>query len=394
MVLTDNAPEWVAKGLRAHVAAKGLKPRGSSVSCAWGSLGSQLVTLEVAVVHPDELGPSELRLWSSFQQRALLTRSPFLSATFVRAVGRARRDAQVAVVEVDHRIEAFLPFQRSGSLAMPIGWPANDLQGFVHSGAAFDAREVVRRARLRGWRFDHALADEAALSRYQYEGTRLDCPVIATDDFGAYLAGRSRRVRRVLGRVRADLEREVGPLSFEWHSTEPRDLATLIDWKSRRYEGSARLFGDHWATQLVEELATTVAADCTGVLSTLSAGSRLVAVELKLAGPQGVAGWFASYRSELARFSPGLMGLLLGVEAAVRQGITWFDLGYGQHDYKFRLATTSYPVAGGAVWASRAEELARALYRRLRTIGQASVTDEPGRSRAEAPDGAPHRRHP
>ncbi len=347
-----------------------------------------MVALEVAVVHPDELGPGEVRLWTSFQRRAPLTSSPFLSATFTQAVGRARRDARVAVIEVDHRIEAFLPFQVRRGMAMPIGWPANDLEGFIRSGVAFDARQVVRRAHLRGWRFDHALAEEAALVAHQYDGTTLDCPVIAADDFPTYLASRTRSVRRVAGRVRDDLERAVGPICFEWRSTDHRHLQTLIEWKSRRYEGVAKLFRARWAAQVVEELAMSEAEDCTGILSVLSAGSQLVAVELKLAGPEGVALWLPSYESQLARYSPGIIGLLASVEAAVGRGITWFDLGYGQHDYKLRLATTSYPVAGGAVWARRTEALARSLYRRL-------LVTRPGRwPPAGGPGEAPRKTRP
>jgi CelD/BcsL family acetyltransferase involved in cellulose biosynthesis len=53
------------------------------------------------------------------------------------------------------------------------------------------------------------------------------------------------------------------------------------------------------------------------------------------------------------------------VEEAANRGFTWIDLGYGQDHYKQRLANDSYPIAGGAVWASRVEGASRTIYRRL-----------------------------
>ena len=57
------------------------------------------------------------------------------------------------------------------------------------------------------------------------------------------------------------------------------------------------------------------------------------------------------------------MLILAVAEEAAARGISYYDLGYGQHSYKLRLANTSYPVAGGAVWVNRAEELVRRIYR-------------------------------
>ncbi len=52
-------------------------------------------------------------------------------------------------------------------------------------------------------------------------------------------------------------------------------------------------------------------------------------------------------------------------EEAANRGIARIDFGGGQDSYKFSLANASYTVAGGAVWASRWEQAARSLYRRL-----------------------------
>jgi CelD/BcsL family acetyltransferase involved in cellulose biosynthesis len=149
----------------------------------------------------------------------------------------------------------------------------------------------------------------------------------------------------------------------------------MIAWKSVRYDGARQLFSDPTTHHIVEELATTAGEDCRGVTSILLSGERPVAANFDLLSPSGLSGWFSAYDSELYRFSPGIVTLFAVAEEAARAGIVRFDLGYGQHDYKFRLANQSYAVAGGAVWVSRVEAAARRLYRRIHTSPpSASIT--------------------
>src|ERR1019366_7264692 len=139
--------------------------------------------MRVAVVQPGELGPSEAALWAKFQHTSPLSLSPFLSLTFAQAVARARSTARVAVVEENGKIEAFLPFElASKSIAIPIGWPMNDVQGFIGSGALLDARSVVRRAGLRAWRFDHAPLEQTALAPPHYHRTTFPSLVLDLTD--------------------------------------------------------------------------------------------------------------------------------------------------------------------------------------------------------------------
>jgi CelD/BcsL family acetyltransferase involved in cellulose biosynthesis len=168
------------------------------------------VSLQVSVITPSDLGPREIELWIQFQQRSHLTLNPFLSPTFARVVGRARDAARVAIIEVDGCIEGFLAFEAADGIARPIGWPANDLQGFIHSGITIEARAIVKLAGLRGWRFHHAIANQPELVGHQYSGLTLDCPVIIATDFDAYLASRSSSLRREFGRRQRGLERDYG----------------------------------------------------------------------------------------------------------------------------------------------------------------------------------------
>ena len=323
--------------------------------------------MRVTVVHPCELGIPELTLWKKFQHTSPLMASPYLSAAFARRVGQVRSNARVAVVEEDDGVVAFLPFEMTADrIGRPIGYPMNDLQGIISWPGGVDARLVIRKAGLRGWRFYHTPAEGRMLAPYHYEGTTIRCTVIdLTGGYDSYVSSRGGSGMRRTAEKRRSLERQLGQVRLEWNSSRPEHLSQLMQWKSSKYSSTRRmLFEDPDTLGIVEAMAASREEDCTGIVSVLFAGEQPVAVHLGLLGARGLSSWFPSYDSELSRFSPGLMMWLPIAEEAARQGITRIDFGYGQHDYKFRLANNSYPVAGGAVWASRIEERARGLYRR------------------------------
>lgn len=317
--------------------------------------------MQVTVVRPSDLGPAEADTWAKFQQNSSVTASAFFSLTFARAVGRARPAGRVAVIEQNGQISAFLPFETSITrMGMPIGYPMNNLHGFVSSGAPLDARRIIRQAALRGWRFISAPADQQALAPHQYLDAAAPVPVINLGAGQELQLNRRRKSRRAL-------EQQYGDISFQWHSLDREHLRRLLEWKAAKYAGTRKLLSsDPTALRIIEELAWAPDDDCRGVVSVLSAGDRAVAVHLGLLASWGLSGWFTSYDPGLSRFAPGTMLWHPLAAAAAQRGVARIDLGHGQENYKFALSNDSYPAAGGAVWASRAEAAARRLYRRLR----------------------------
>jgi CelD/BcsL family acetyltransferase involved in cellulose biosynthesis len=337
--------------------------------------------MRVSVVRPADLGPSEAGTWAKFQQNSPLTLSAFFSLTFAQATGRSRPNARVAVIEDNGQIEAFLPFEVSAAgPAIPIGYPMNDLHGFIGSGAPIDARWVIRKAGLRGWRFISAPTEQQPLVSHHYRGTVVQVPVINLRTGYESQLSQRRKSRRAL-------ERELGPISFEWHSCRPDHLRQLLEWKARKYGGTRKLFStDPTAYRVVEELAAAANEDCRGVVGVLYAGEQPVAAHLGLLGPWALSGWFMSYDPGLNRFAPGMMMWSPLAEAAAEHGIPRIDLGYGQDAYKFGLANDSYQVAGGAVWSSRSEAAARSIYRRLREKASSRLTLSAGKLRRQPPE--------
>src|ERR1700751_5816693 len=240
------------------------------------------------VVRPGDLGTAEAAQWRDFQHSTPEGHNPFMSFAYVQAVGRARANARVAVVEEDGKIAAFLPFELGAhGVGMPIGYPMNNLQGFIGSGVPVDARRVVKRARLRGWRFDSVPVDQSAFVPFHYEGTTVPKTVINLAKGTSHISSRKKDRRA--------LERQHGAVSLEWNSTEPAQIDRLIEWKSHKYHGTSLLFSDPTARSIVKELAASDSDDCRGVVSVLQAGLQPVAVHLGLLGPHSLVGWFMSF---------------------------------------------------------------------------------------------------
>jgi len=329
--------------------------------------------MRVTVVRPNELGPDEAALWSTFQASTTATRNPFLSLTFARAVGRARSSARVAVIEQDGVIGGFLPFDltRPG-IAIPIGWPMNDLQGLVTSSGAPELRTVVKLAGLRVWRFDHLLSEQAA--RLPYRLPTFQSPVIdLSDGYQSYLTwlnGKS-KVTAQTARKRRALERDLGSVALEWNSPRPEDFRRVIEWKTEQYRrtGGNELFGDPAALRIAEELAASSDDDCAGIVNVLRADGRPVAAHFGIATRNELSWWFPTYDPDLGQYSPGMTMLMAVTEESARRRMTRIDLGAGQQSYKLRVATGSYAVAKGAVHANRAEGAGRRAYRQMRQLG-------------------------
>lgn len=324
--------------------------------------------MRVTVVAPGELGPSEARRWAELQEAVPGASHPFLGLTYVQVMGQHRPTARVAVVEDDGAIVAYLPFELAPRrLGTTVGGPLTALDGIVGGDEETDLRRVVRMAGLRGWRFGHAPAAQVALARHRYVYQFHGHAVLAIDlrdGLEAYLASRTASFRRAVRAQRRRMEKQLGPVELEWASRRPEDLASLLDWKAARVDPARRTYSPA-ASRAVEALRWTNDDACEALVSVLSAGERVAAVNLHLRRHRALYGWQMAYDPALGRFSPGTVLLTALIEEAARRGVDWFELGFGQDPYKLRLANASYEIASGAVWASRLEASGRAAYRRL-----------------------------
>ncbi|HEX5993663.1 MAG TPA: GNAT family N-acetyltransferase [Jiangellales bacterium] len=320
--------------------------------------------MKISVVRPAELGAAELDSWRLMQKQNVAIQSPFLSPEFTLAVGRARTSARVAVIEDGGDIVGFFPHELRGrSVGTAIGAGICDCQGVVHApGARWDARELIRACRLPVWEFDHLVAGQGSFAPYT---TAVHAsPII--DLSGGYPAYLNERVSatggiRTIQRKLRKLEREVGPIRFEFDHADPAELRTMMAWKSAQYRRTVQrdMFGMPWVVDVVTELFHAGTAECTGTLSLLYAGDRAVASHFGIRSHTILAYWFPAYDVAFSQYSPGLALILLMAESAAAQGVCHVDLGRGQARYKDELKSGELPVAEGRVESSRLVGAAR-----------------------------------
>ena len=118
----------------------------------------------------------------------------------------------------------------------------------------------------------------------------------------------------------------------------------------------------------MQRIFATHADGCTGVLSLLYAGDRLIAGHFGMRSRQTWHYWFPSYNPEVAEYSPGLILLLKMAEQAPTIGVSIIDLGKGMSPYKERLMNSWSSLASGRLespWRSVPRKTCRAVRSRL-----------------------------
>lgn len=306
------------------------------------------------VVRPEDLGPSEVARWAVLQEADPALSSPFLRPELAVAIGRGWSDTRVAVLEDGPDVVGFVPFQRGRlGVGRALGLGLTDWQGAVlATDVPWDADALHRATGLSVWSFDHLVPSQAHLLGAR--GLALhDSPVMdLSDGWDAWLArrGGSGRIKKALYHGRR-MGRQVGELSSELDTSDADDLDVLMDWKSAQYRRTGRRdrFAQPAVRELVRDLVSTRTDGFAAHLSTMRVDGRPVAVCLALRSHGVLAHWFPAYDTELHRYQPGLVQLLEMVRLAAADGVTTFDLGAGEHDYKDSFKDGELQVASGTV---------------------------------------------
>jgi CelD/BcsL family acetyltransferase involved in cellulose biosynthesis len=334
--------------------------------------------VKVHVLRDGALAPELIRAWAEIQRATPALDSPYFRPEFTAAVAAVRRDVEVAVLERDGAPLGFLPFQRARwNVGFPVGVKVSDFHGVVAApGLEWDARELIRGCGLATWQFDHLLAEQKAFEPHHYRPER--SPYLdLSRGFEAWRGERrrsgSRLVDQVLRKARK-IEREVGPLRFEWHTDSRAVFEQLLAWKREQLGGTEAVNVLHrpWVVALLERIRGTVGDDFSGVLSALYAGDELIGVHLGMRSRHVLHWWFPTYRREFQRYSPGLILLVELVRAASERSVQRLDLGKGPEAYKYSLESGSIALAEGAVDCRAAIRLSRLAWRRTRERVHAS----------------------
>jgi len=345
--------------------------------------------MKVTLLSGRELSDDLTAVWVRLQQTNPDLASPYFDPAFTKAVAAVRSDVEVAIIETNGRIVAFFPFERErGRVGRPVGGIISDYHGLICApDFRFSPRELLEQSRLIAWEFDHLPTSQLSFGPFQScvdPSPQIDL----SSGYDEYVRQRrkagSEQIKKTFNLARR-IERELGPLRFVAAATDGKSLATVLDWKSHQYRqsGKADLFGSGWIREVVGRIFLTRADGCSGVLSLLYAGDRLVAGHFGMRSQQVWHYWFPSYDVEAAKYSPGLILLLKMVEHAPTTGVYTIDLGKGMSPYKERLMNSQSLLASGSLELPSWRKFRRRTWSTLRSRLGSSVLGPPARAAFE-----------
>jgi CelD/BcsL family acetyltransferase involved in cellulose biosynthesis len=157
------------------------------------------------------------------------------------------------------------------------------------------------------------------------------------------------------------LDREAGPVRFEFHNADPALLPTLREWKSNQYRctGLTDSFSFEWTGALLDHILANPSDSFSAVVSVVWAHQRPVAISHALRAGGILHGCFTGFDDDFSKYSPGSMMLLEIAQAAPENGIRHFELGNGVEYYKHSLASGETMMAQGSVDCAQAVRLMR-----------------------------------
>jgi CelD/BcsL family acetyltransferase involved in cellulose biosynthesis len=325
------------------------------------------------IIEPRALTSDQIALWRELQLRDPTLWSPFFSPEFTLAVGVARADARLAVLVEGGQIRGFFPFHpgRNG-VGKPVGGPISDYQGVISApGMRLDSQALLKASRLDAYDFNHAPASQIALNPGAYHFS-LSPHIDLRGGYAAYLANLSQTgkqsVKETNRRIRK-LEREVGPLRFEFHDDSANAYGRLVAFKNASYRrlGVPSILDVAWVDRALSEIRSYHNPHFAGILSTLYAGDRLIAAHMGMRSSTTICWWFNTYDWDLRIYAPGLILLLQAVQRAADDGLTIIDFGRGTEHYKLTFANGGTQLCEGSI------ELPNSFAGRLRRLQKLSL---------------------
>ncbi len=316
--------------------------------------------MHIDYINAQELCGNIAERWIHLRGQNPHLSSPYFDIEFTKAVDRVRNDVEIAVIKNDSGvIIAFLPYQRVGSHhAEPVGGRLNDVHGIIGnlSDQMDCMTQVMHKSKLKSFGFHAAKNTDPNMEKFQFK--ELDSHHIdLTKGWEAYrkfVRKHSSTVRRQGQKTRA-LEREIGPIRFEYDCQDLMILERLIEMKRAKYQRSKTfdILSVNWAAELLREISTVDRPGFKGLLSALWAGDELIACHFGMLTDDILHYWFPIFDPAFSKYSPGTELLLRVSEKAAETGISKVDLGYGDDEYKFKFCNGTEKVTCGRLTSSR-----------------------------------------
>jgi hypothetical protein len=157
------------------------------------------------------------------------------------------------------------------------------------------------------------------------------------DDFISYVQTNRSNLFADSRRRRRKIENKLGSLTFVFDDSRAEIMETCMQWKSAQYLKSEvpDLFFHPQHVRLFQELAKNKLL----LVSSMSAGERLLAVHLGMLATDRVYWWIPAYDPAYSEYSPGRLMMESLMEESFHRHHREFDLMIGGESYKWHYAT-------------------------------------------------------
>jgi CelD/BcsL family acetyltransferase involved in cellulose biosynthesis len=323
--------------------------------------------MDVETIHPEELTSGQIDRWKEMLTPEQFRDTPFFHPEFVTNMSQFRPLIEIAIVTENSVPVAFFPFERHGNIGRPLGIKLSDFQGIIRSdNNSVNPQELLKGCDLKTWNFDHLIVPHQEFnhwhlkvddSRYMDISKGYDPFLEERKQSGSSLISQIQRKKR-------KLEREHGPLRFEWQIEDQQGFDQLLQWKSdqRKNTNTFDILQYDWVTQFLDQIRNVNSAEFAGVLSGLYLKDQLIAIHLGMSTRTVLHFWFPTYDRQLSKYSPGLIMNLELAKHAAEKGIQRVDLGKGNETFKTSLGSAAIPVAEGAVELNPLRHTTRSLW--------------------------------
>ena len=264
--------------------------------------------------------------------------SPFYDPLYTRAAARAQSGIAVGFARLRGETVAAWPLQlRSQGWSRPVGAPFSDWDGpVVAAGHDLEPADFLRGLGRTG----HSGSNFAAPVRTGHAHRIETASAISEigDDGAAFLAAcaaahprQFKKLRRLERRLHASHE-----VRFAVNRAGEADFERLIALKRAqlRASGLHDVLGQRWVRHFLDALRAAPTADFGPAFATLHLDGELAAAEFNLRSGPVMHGWIAAYDPRFAALSPGHMLSLQLMQHLPAIGVTRYDAGSSEHDYK------------------------------------------------------------
>lgn len=316
---------------------------------------------EITVLPARRLSAEHWEAWSRIQQSRSDLDSAFFRPELAQLVAEVRDDVEVAVLNDRERPVGFFPFQRGPrNIAQAVVGRLSEFHGVIaEASAEWTPRQLIKACGLAAWHFDHLPVSQTqfalnvwgeSTSPYMDLSSGYEVYRDAIRSQGSSLTQVERKGRK--------LAREVGPLRFEYHTTDDQAFRALLDWKTEQHRRTKvlQVLKVDLVVNLLDRLRHVQTEQFQGVFSVLYAGEHLTAVHLGLCSSAALHIWFPAYQVEYEQYSPGLVLLLEMAKNSAARGVQRIDFGKGTERYKVNFKSADTRIAEGAVdcrWLTR-----------------------------------------